>query len=104
MKTFTHDKDGRIVVDPKQMSQDGEAVRDLIYSRCKVIKGELAYNVNVGVALTTVKEMVDQSILETISTTTGVVRVTNIKSKIENSHYYAYTDILSVYGNMAVEV
>ena len=102
MKTFAHDVYGNIILDPSKMSKDGEAIKDLLYSRCKVIQGELAYNIRIGLPLTTVKGVIDIAIIETITSTTGVVRIVKMTSEIKDKHYYATIDILTIYGNVNV--
>ena len=105
MKTFSHDVYGNIILDPSKMSKDGEALRDILYAKCKVIKGELAYNTHIGIPLTTNKDAIDVAIIETISNTNGVVRIIKMSSIItKDKQYYAEVDILSIYGDISIVV
>lgn len=72
-----------------------EVVRNNVEARCQVIRGELPYNVLIGIPLHQNKEDIDLSVLNTITTTTGVEEVREFESSLSNRKYNATAKIYS---------
>lgn len=74
---------------------DAEVVRNNIEARCSVIRGELAYNVLLGVPLKLEKEDMDLAVMNIINNTTGVREINKFSSHITNKTYRANVVVIT---------
>ena len=101
MKACTY-KDNDFYLD--KFIYDGEALRQNIIARCSVIKGELPYNITLGIPLGGNKEELDFAILDLILNTEGVQSAYIVDSKIINRQYVCELSIQSIFGNMQINI
>jgi len=82
-----------------------EVIRNNIEARCSVIRGELLYNVNLGIVLGMKKDDLDLTIMSIINNTLGVKEINKYMSKLENKEYMANIYVTTVENeSIAVEV
>ena len=77
-------------------------VKNNIEARCQVIRGELLYNVLLGIPLHAEKEDIDLTVMNIILNTSGVSEIQNFNSYIKNKKYSANVAVLI--ENTVVEV
>lgn len=74
---------------------DAEIIRNNIEARCMVIRGELRYNITIGIPLGLDKEETDLVVLNTISNTLGVKEISEFSSTLDNRRYSMSAKILT---------
>ena len=92
--------------DNYSVSQEG--VADSLIQRLNVIKGELWYNVSVGIPLFEKSKKVgimDSYIITTILDHPDVISILEFKSEILNNHIYnCYFKVATIYGDLDVNL
>lgn len=92
--------------DNYSVSQEG--VVDSLIQRLNVIKGELWYNVSVGIPLFEKSKKVgimDSYIITTILDHPDVISILEFKSEILNNHIYnCYFKVATIYGDLDVNL
>ena len=83
---------------------NNEAIRNNIEARCRVIRGELLYNVTLGIPLHVEKDDLDLAIMNAVETTYGVKAVKKFISSLKNNKYHANMIVETEYGILEVEV
>ena len=84
---------------------DSEVIRNNIEARCSVIRGELPYNVLLGITLKAGKDELDLTIMNIINNTYGVKEIDKFSSSIVNRKYTANVNIITQMNNeITVEV
>lgn len=69
---------------------DVVAIRHHIEERLQILKGELDYNINIGIPIGFNKDSVDLAILDIIKSTYGVINAHFIgDSKLQNGRFYS---------------
>lgn len=90
-------------LNPTNFIYNEEEVVALLNSRCRIIKGELAYNTTLGIPLGNNKDTIDLAISEIILATRGVKEIKEFKSSIIN-HKYSGSLVIDTIFNTTVEV
>lgn len=88
-------------------SEKQQGVADSLTQRLSVIKGELWYNVNHGVPLLEKlqrKQLLDASIVTIVNSHPDVKEILSFSSKIVNGSYSFDMTILSIYGEINVNM
>lgn len=75
-------------------------VRNNIEARCSVIRGELLYNVLLGVPLKVDKDDTDLTIMNIINNTTGVRDINKFSSSIIDKKYHANVTVLTTMSSV----
>ena len=75
---------------------DSEVIRNNVEARCSVIRGELRYDVTIGVPLGLDKEETDLVILSTINNTSGVKGIEQFTSDLKNRKYKMCANIKTI--------
>lgn len=106
MKYFKVEKkvDGRYSLNPFEFVKGAEAIKNILEARLRIIKGELRYNVNLGIPITHNKNDIDLSISNTILDTPGVKEITKFVSKIDNERKYSATVYVKTNDNEMISV
>lgn len=68
---------------------DKDVIKNNIEARCRVIRGELLYNVTLGIPLHVDKDDLDLSIMNIVETTGGVDSIKKFTSSLQNNQYHA---------------
>lgn len=79
-----------------------EVIKNNIEARCRVLRGELLYNVILGIPLKAEKEDIDLAVANIISTTQGVTDIQELRSNLRDNVYTASIKVLA--NNTVVEV
>lgn len=88
-------------------SDKQQAVSDSLTQRLSVIKTELWYNVTYGLPLyekVKSKEVIDSNVLSIVDSHPDVVTVKSFQSKILNSKYSCDMQILTIYGDVNLQI
>lgn len=87
----TKDASGKIQkeFDIANCVEDAEVVRNNIEARCSVIRGELMYNVLLGIPLRVDKDDMDLAVMNIINNTAGVREINKFSSNIIDKVYRA---------------
>ena len=89
-------------------SIEEQAICDSITQQLSIIRGELWYNINKGLPIfdkVKRKGFIDSYVVETTLNTKDVKSITSFKSEIENNHHYkANLNVLTKYGELAIEI
>jgi hypothetical protein len=75
-----------------------QVIKNNIEARCQVIRGELLYNVLLGVPLHVDKDDLDLSIANIILNTYGVKAIEKFTSSLLNRNYKAVLKITTIYN------
>ena len=82
--------------------QGVEVIRNNIEARCQVIRGELLYNILLGIPLHSDKDEIDLCVRNIIETTLGVSEIKKFKSELVNKKYHLSVSV--GVGNSEIEV
>lgn len=74
-------------------------IKHNIEARCQVIRGELLYNILLGIPLHADKEDLDLAISNIVLTTNGVKSIEKFESSIIERKYKAYLIINTIYNS-----
>lgn len=83
---------------------DKDVIRNNIEARCRVIRGELLYNITLGIPLHVDKDDLDLSIMNIVETTGGVDSIKQFTSSLQNNQYHASMVVNTTSGTIEVEV
>lgn len=97
-------ENGSYEVDIANTVDDAEVVRNNIEARCRVIRGELMYNVLLGIPLKGSKEDIDLNIMNIIHNTDGVVDIQEFESRMIGHKYSANIKVLTIYKPIEVVI
>lgn len=103
MKYFEIIKDketGKVKFNPFSFVENQYAVKELIESRLKIIKGELKYNIRLGIPIGYNKTEIDLNISDIILSTSGVSKIIKFESKVENRKYSANIDVQTEFSGI----
>ena len=88
-----------------QFSKDSEVIRNNVEAVCQVIRGELNYNCNLGIPISSKKEEKDLAIANQILKVNGIKRIKQFESKVEDRKYSASIVVETVYSdNLEVNI
>lgn len=100
IKTIKNKGSVRKEIDVFNFVYDSEVVKNLILERCQIIKGELPYNIVMGIGLKATKEATDLDISSIILTTKGVKKITSFESTLDGNKYRAVINVETNYNDM----
>ena len=85
--------------------KDVVVVKKAIEERLKILKGELAYNTNIGIPVGYSKDSVDLAVLDIIKSTYGVTSAQFIKeSALKNGRHYVATVRVNTIFNKSFDI
>ena len=84
-------------LDIAHIVNDVDVIRNNIMARCRVLRGELMYNVLLGIPLKASKEDLDLNILNIIHNTEGVLDVAEFNSTLKDHKYSASIRVITVF-------
>ena len=88
-------------------STEQNAVRDSLYQRLSVLKGELWYRVSYGIPLfdkVNSKTLIDSQIASIVTSHEDVIRIEKFESYLYNHKYTCNMQIVTVFGNLNLEI
>jgi len=89
----------------KYKLKDVQVIEHAIEERLQILKGELAYNINIGVPLGFNKDSVDLAILDIVKSTYGVVSAFFVgESILQNGRFYKATLKVNTIYNKTFEI
>lgn len=91
LETLVITKDGnlRTEINVFKCVYDAEVVKNLIMQRCQILKGELPYNIVMGIGLKSNKDALDLDISSIILNTKGVKEIKSFESTLVDKKYNA---------------
>lgn len=95
IKTINADGTVQREFDIANCVEDAEVVKNNIEARCSVIRGELLYNVLLGIPLKVDKEDMNLAIMYIINNTAGVREINKFSSSIVNKKYRAHVVVIT---------
>lgn len=87
-------------VDIANCVEDAEVVRNNIEARCSVIRGELMYNILLGIPLKIDKDDVDLAVMNIINNTAGVREINKFSSSVVNRKYRANVVVITTFSEI----
>lgn len=75
-----------------------KVIKNNIEARCQVIRGELLYNVLLGIPLHVDKDDLDLSVANIVLNTYGVKAIDKFTSSLIDRKYKAYLKIITIYN------
>ena len=91
----------------ENFSNQQQGVRDSLVQRLSVLKGELWYKISFGIPLfdkVHSKTLIDTHVASVVTSHPDVQRIENFESSLQNHRYTCNMSIVTIYGNIQLQI
>lgn len=88
-------------------SKEQDAVRDSLFQRLSILKGELWYRITFGIPLfekINSKTLIDTHVASVVTSNEDVIRIEKFESTLYNHKYTCNMVIISKFGNLNLQI